>query len=101
MQTYHLNPHAKFPTTAARLLMAGGVAALASEVDYRIETTARCSSIFRHSPKGGSIRVRCSNGMVRLTGRVAEEAHRVLAEHTVGALPGVRGVDNRIRVAGA
>jgi len=99
MRLYHLNPHAALLTTAALLLMTGGLAALASEVDARILATARLNPALRPRFKG--IKVHCVHGRARLTGTVAEALHRTLAEQAVAGLPGVRSVDNRIIVAGS
>lgn len=99
MATYRLNPNAKHVTFAAGLLMAGGPEALASEVDARIEATAKhnCThlTLLRHD----AIKYDCSNGWVTIHGTVREVQHRILAELAVSSLPGVRGVANRLKLA--
>ena len=98
MRTYRLNPHKKFVTFAALLLMAGGVQALAAEVDARILSTARYSLLLRPPSRGQAIKVKCSHGRVTLTGQVADLDHKARAERSVAGLPGVRSVDNRLTI---
>ena len=40
------------------------------------------------------------DGIVTLTGTVASEWHKTLAQETVTDLPGVKGVDNRLELKG-
>jgi len=87
-------------TSSALLLMAGGIPALASETDHRIEAAAKNSYNFRTYLKEDAVKVDSSHGTVTLTGTVAMEYHRGLAEQTVADLPGVRSVVNQITVTG-
>jgi osmotically-inducible protein OsmY len=88
-------------TASALVLMAGGIPALAGQVDHRIEAAARNSYNFKVVLHEDGIKVDSVNGMVTLSGSVAVDFHRALAEETVSDLPGVRGVDNQIVIAGA
>ena len=66
--------------------------------DARIEAAARSSYNFKVHLKGDSIQVASRKGAVTLTGCVANELHRTLAEETVLDLPGVQSVDNRLSI---
>ncbi len=70
----------------------------ASDTDDRIETSTKKTYVFRTELKGDSSRIQSQDGVVTLTGTVADESHKSLAEDTVKGLPGVQGVDNRLEV---
>ena len=70
----------------------------ASEVDSLIEAAAQNSYSFRTYLKEDSVDVHSQDGMVTLTGNVAEENHKSLAQNTVENLPNVKSVDNKIQV---
>ena len=72
----------------------------ASETDDRIEASAKKSHVFKTYLKDDSIKTESKNGAVILTGTVAEASHKTLAENTVESLPGVKSVDNRLKVKG-
>ncbi len=72
----------------------------ASETDDRIESSAAKSHVFKTYLKGDSIKTESKNGVVTLTGTVAEASHKSLAEDTVDSLPGVKSVDNQLKVKG-
>ncbi len=91
------------------LLMVVGVALLLTsvpvrastnetETDVRIESSAKKSYVFKHYLKGDAIAVASKDGLVTLTGTVAEESHKALAQETVASLPGVTSVDNRLEL---
>jgi hyperosmotically inducible periplasmic protein len=73
----------------------------ASEMDDRIESSARDSYVFNTYLKGDDIKIQSKDGAVTLTGVVSEESRRGLANETVAGLPGVKSVDNRLEVKGA
>ena len=73
----------------------------ASEMDRRIESTARQSYVFTTYLQGDDIRIASKDGVVTLTGIVADYDSKALAQETVTGLPGVKGVDNRLEVKGA
>jgi len=84
-------------------LMVGVVALLvasgplhASEMDDRIESSARNSYIFATYLNGDDIKIQSMDGAVTLTGIVAENFHKSLAQETVAGLPGVKSVANRL-----
>lgn len=72
----------------------------ASETDDRIESSAKKSYVFRTQLKDDSIKTESKNGDVTLTGTVAESSHKSLAQDTVESLPGVKSVDNQLKVKG-
>jgi hyperosmotically inducible periplasmic protein len=73
----------------------------ASEMDDRIESSARDSYVFKTYLKGDDIKIQSKDGAVTLTGIVSEESRRGLAKETVAGLPDVKSVDNRLEVKGA
>lgn len=74
--------------------------AQASKTDDRIESSAKNSYVFMTYLKGDDIKVQSENGAVSLTGTVAEESHKSLAQETVASLPGVKRVDNQLEIKG-
>jgi len=76
------------------------VSVRASQMDDRIESSAKDSYVFRTYLKDDSIMTKSNDGMVTLTGTVSEESHKSLAENTVASLPGVKSVDNQIVISG-
>jgi len=72
----------------------------ASQTDDRIEASAAKSYVFKTYLKDDSIKTESKNGNVTLTGTVSESSHKTLAQDTVENLPGVKGVDNELRVSG-
>lgn len=85
---------------AAALLPAGALAGPA-EVDRRIENSARESYVFTTYLKSDAIGVEAKDGIVTLTGSVAADSRKALAQETVAGLPGVKGVENNLEVTGA
>jgi hyperosmotically inducible protein len=73
---------------------------LASETDSRIEAAAKKSYVFKTYLKDDSITTDSKNGVVTLTGTVADESHKSLARETVASLPGVKEVDDRLVIRG-
>ena len=72
----------------------------AADTDSRIESSAAKSYAFKTYLKNDSIKTESKDGAVTLTGTVAEASHKSLAENTVESLPGVKSVDNRLKVKG-
>ena len=90
------------------VIMAAAVALLvlsmpvqASQMDDRIESTAKNSYVFKTYLQGDDIKVESRDGAVTLTGIVADNFNKSLAEETVAGIPGVKSVDNRLEVKGA
>lgn len=86
---------------AGLVMLAFSAPASASKMDSRIELSARQSHVFKTYLKDDEIKIRSADGVVTLTGVVAESFHRGLAEETVAGLPGVKYVDNRLVTKGA
>ena len=72
----------------------------ATETDDRIESSAKKSHVFKTYLKDDAIKTDSKNGVVTLTGTVAQSSHKSLAENTVESLPGVISVDNQLKVKG-
>jgi len=97
----------KIKTTYSAVLIMSVVALLvtsmpgyASEMDDRIELSARKSHVFRTYLGGDDIKIQSKDGAVTLTGTVSEESHKALAYETVAGLPGVKNVDNKLGLKG-
>ena len=86
--------------TVATALLFTGVPVRASDTDDRIESSAAKSYVFKTYLKDDSIKTESENGVVTLTGTVAEESHKSLAENTVASLPGVKSVNDKLTVSG-
>ena len=85
---------------AASALLLASVPLRASETDDRIESSAKKSHVFKHYLTDDAIKTESKNGVVTLTGTVAEDSHIGLASDTVSGLPGVKSVDNQLVVKG-
>jgi hyperosmotically inducible periplasmic protein len=73
----------------------------ATNMDSRIESSARQSYVFKTYLQGDDIKIQSKDGAVTLTGVVSENFHKSLALETVTGLPGVKSVDNKLEVKGA
>jgi osmotically-inducible protein OsmY len=69
-----------------------------SQKDNLIELSARQSYVFRIYLKYDDIKINSRDGRVTLTGMVTEDFHKSLAEETLESLPGVKSVNNRLKV---
>jgi hypothetical protein len=92
------NPFAFVSPGSALLLMAGGVPALASEVDYRIEAAAQDCFKVLTCLQDEVLGVDSACGKVTLSGTVASRFTSLMVEQIVTSLRGVRSVDNQILV---
>jgi hyperosmotically inducible periplasmic protein len=72
----------------------------ASDTDDRIESSAAKSYTFKTTLKDDSIKVESKDGVVTLTGTVADASQKSLAENTVASLPGVTSVVNQLQING-
>jgi len=86
---------------AAATLVGTGVGCSQSGTDSRhtdnlIETSAKQSYVFRTYLKDDTINIQSKDGVATLTGTVALDSHKALAQETVAGLPGVKRVDNLI-----
>jgi osmotically-inducible protein OsmY len=91
-------PLALLVATGALLVTSASLRA--SETDDRIESSAKKSYVFKTYLKDDSIKTQSKDGVVTLTGTVATESHKSLAQDTVEGLPGVTSVNNRLKIKG-
>src|SRR5208282_6808302 len=94
---------ATFPLTlaaAVSTLLISSSPLRAASTDSRIESSAADSYTFKTTLKDDSIKTSSKDGVVTLTGTVAETSHKSLAENTVAGLPGVKSVDNQLTIKG-
>ncbi len=68
----------------------------ASEADDKIESSFKKTYVYTTYLKADAVTADAKNGVVTLTGTVAEESHKTLAQETVASLPGVTRVDNQL-----
>ncbi len=83
---------------AAVALLALSIPVHASQMDDRIESTARKSYVFKALLQGDNIKIESRDGDVTLTGIVADNFNKSLAQETLTGIPGVKSVDNRLEV---
>ena len=81
-------------------LLAMSMPVCASKTDDRIESSAKKSYVFKTYLKDDDIKIQSKDGVVTLTGSVSEESHKSLAQETVADLPGVKSVNNKLKVKG-
>src|SRR5450759_5987462 len=93
MKTKALYP---FALAAAAALFVTTAPLRASETDDRIEASFKKSYVYTTYLKDDAVKTEAKDGVVTLTGTVAEEAHKALAQDTVANLPGVTRVDNQL-----
>jgi len=97
MRTFHY----VFIAAAAAVLLPSAALAGPAEADRRIENSARESYVFTTYLKSDAVAVEAKDGIVTLTGSVAADSRKALAQETVAGLPGVKGVENKLEVTGA
>jgi len=83
---------------AAVALLALSLPAYATEMDSRIESSAKESYVFKTYLQGDDIKIQSRDSAVTMTGTVSEESHKSLAQDTVAGLPGVKSVDNKLKL---
>jgi len=88
-----------FVAVTAAILVTS-VSARASEMDSRIESSAKQTYVFKTYLKDEAINTQSKDGVVTLTGTVTEESQKSLAQETVANLPGVKSVDDQLTIKG-
>jgi len=83
-------------TAAVAALFFAGTPLLAMESDEAIDASLKQTYVYRTYLKDDSINVATKDGVVTLTGTVADKASRDLAQDTAECLPGVVRVDNQL-----
>ena len=92
-----------FPFTLAAMvgtLLFTSAPLRAGNTDTRIEATAAKSYVFKTYLKNDAITTVSKDGVVTLTGSVAEASHKTLAEDTVAGLPGFKRGENQLTITG-
>ena len=92
-----------FPLTLAAIVSSMLITSAplrAADTDSRIESSAAKSYTFKTTLKDDAIKTESKDGVVTLTGTVADASHKSLAENTVASLPGVKSVDNQLKITG-
>jgi len=84
--------------SAAISLILFSMPLIAQEADARIETSAKTSYVFVTYLQNDDIRVESDEGVVTLSGTVAEAFHKALAEDTASSLPGVKHVKSELSI---
>jgi hyperosmotically inducible periplasmic protein len=87
-------------TTVVGTMLMTSAPLRAADTDSRIESSAANSYVFKTYLKDDSIKTDSKDGIVTLTGTVADESQKSMAENTVASLPGVKSVDNELQVSG-
>jgi osmotically-inducible protein OsmY len=86
------------------LVFAAAVAAMfvistplrASEADDGIVSSFKNTYVNKTYLKDDAVKIEAKDGVVTLTGTVADESHKTLAQDTAASLPGVTRVDNQL-----
>jgi hyperosmotically inducible periplasmic protein len=81
------------------LVLLGSIS-FASVTDDRIVSSAKDSYVFKTFLKDGDVQIQSKDGVVTLSGTVAEESHKQLAQETAANLPGVKSVNNELELKG-
>jgi hyperosmotically inducible periplasmic protein len=85
---------------AAAALLASSGPLRASDTDDRIETSFKNSFVYKTYLKDEHIKITSKDGVVTLSGSVANESHKPMAQDTAEALPGVKSVTDQIQITG-
>jgi len=85
----------------AAVVLATSLPLQADNTDGRIKSSAKQSYVFKTYLKHDHIKIQSQNGVVILTGTVADESHKAMAEETMRSLPGVQSVNNQLTVKGS
>lgn len=70
----------------------------ASDLDNNIESSGKQSYVFKTYLKDDDIKVHSKDGVVTLTGTVANELHKLLAYETMLSQSGVKSVDSKLEL---
>jgi hyperosmotically inducible protein len=92
-----------FPLTLTAVvgtILIPGMSVRAADTDSRIESSAANSYVFKTYLKDDSIKTESKDGVVTLTGTVADASQKSMAENTVASLPDVKSVDNELQISG-
>ncbi len=90
--------HSAMLLATTGIVMTGAMTTWASDLDAKIEAAVKSSYNFKTYLKDDHIQVRSSAGVVTLSGTVAHDYNKSLAQETAAGLPGVKGVNNQLTV---
>ena len=85
---------------AAAALVAFSAPVQASKMDNNIEASAKQTYVFKTYLQDDDIKIKSKDGAVTVSGVVADESHKLLAQETVAGLPDVKSVDNQLKIKG-
>jgi hyperosmotically inducible protein len=85
----------------ATALFIMSVPAHASDADDRMQSSLKKSYVFQTYLSDDKIKIQCEAGVVTLSGSVASDSHRSMAEETALSVEGVRSVNNQLTINGA
>ena len=80
------------------ILVLTGIPANASEMDTRIEETAKSMYVFKTLLKDDDVTIQSKDGIVTLSGTVLNAPNRLLAQEAVANLTGVIRVNNELNI---
>lgn len=80
----------------AAAMVATSASVRASDADDRVESSFKQSYVYKTFLKDEGLKVDAKDGVVTLTGTVADESHKSLARETAAGLPGVTRVDDQL-----
>jgi hyperosmotically inducible protein len=83
-------------TAATAALFINSTPARASENDDKIESSFKQTYVYKTYLINDAIKADAKDGAVTLTGVVAQDYHKSLAQETLAHLPGVTSVDNKL-----
>ena len=92
--------HLAFAVAAAAMFVTSAPLR-ALETDDKIESSFKKTYVYVTYLKDDAVKIEAKEGVVTLTGTVAEESHKALAGETVAGLPGVTRVDNQLAITTA
>jgi len=81
-------------------ILATSESARASKTDSLIITSANKSYVFTNYLKDDDIKIESKAGVVTLKGTVKNESHKSIAQDTLEGLPGVKRVQNYLKIKG-
>lgn len=80
------------------LIVKDGISTISPEMDTKIESTIKNSYIFKNFIPNNEITVKCSNGMVQLSGTIEKDYHRVLAVKATAETAHVKSIRDELQV---
>jgi len=88
--------HAYAFSAAALAMCLASMPLRASDTDSKIESAFETTYVYKTYLKDDAVDIAAKDGAVTLSGTVAEESHKALAQDTAASLPGVVSVDNKL-----